>query len=118
MHKTLKAQTSKPAAANAREQQARFDRSRRHFNEERPHEALEQAPPATRWQPSAHALPTRPDDPWYDANHEMHRVRPLGDIKWRGEHVFVGEAFAGEFIGRRVRQRRLDRALLPIETSE
>jgi transposase InsO family protein len=99
MHRTLKAQTSKPAAANARAQQARFDRFRLHYNEERPHQALGQAPPATRWQPPDCTLPARLDDPWYDADHEVRRVRPLGDIKWRGEHVFIGEAFAGELVG-------------------
>ena len=26
-------------------------------------------------------------------------MRPNGDIKWRGEHVFVGEALAGELVG-------------------
>ena len=26
-------------------------------------------------------------------------MRPPGDIKWRGEHVFVGEALAGELVG-------------------
>jgi len=40
MHRTLKQQTSRPAAANAAEQQARFDEFRKHYNEERPHEAL------------------------------------------------------------------------------
>jgi transposase InsO family protein len=99
MHRTLKAHTSRPAAANTSEQQARFDRFRAHYNEERPHEALKQAPPATRWRPPDRTLPTRLYDPWYDANHEVRRVRPLGDIKWRGEHVFIGEAFAGELVG-------------------
>ena len=99
MHRTLKAHTSKPAAANASEQQERFDCFRAHYNEERPHEALGQAPPVTRWRPPARTLPARLDDPWYDANHQVRRVRPLGDIKWRGEHVFIGEAFAGELVG-------------------
>jgi hypothetical protein len=40
MHRTLKAQTSRPFAADAKEQQGRFDALRRHYNEERPHEAL------------------------------------------------------------------------------
>jgi transposase InsO family protein len=40
MHRTLKEQTSSPPAADAAEQQARFDAFRRHYNEERPHEAL------------------------------------------------------------------------------
>jgi transposase InsO family protein len=41
-----KAQTSKPPAADARDQQARFDAFRRHYIEERPHEALSPRPPA------------------------------------------------------------------------
>ena len=99
MHRTLKAQTSSPAAVNASQQQARFDHFRRHYNQERPHEALGQVAPATRWQPPACTLPARLHDPWYDANHEVRRVRPPGDIKWRGEHVFIGEALAGELVG-------------------
>ena len=99
MHRTLKEQTSKPAAATAAEQQRRFDRFRRHYNEERPHEALEQTPPATHWQPSARILPTRLEDPWYDADHQVRRVCGNGAIKWCGEEVFIGEALAGELIG-------------------
>ena len=39
MHATLKAETSRPPAATAVEQQARFDRFRNDFNDNRPHEA-------------------------------------------------------------------------------
>jgi transposase InsO family protein len=99
MHRTLKAQTSRPAAAHAREQQQRFDRFRAHYNQERPHEALEQVPPATRWQLPVRTLPARLADPWYDADHEVRRVRPSGTIKWHGEEVFIGEALAGELVG-------------------
>jgi transposase InsO family protein len=99
MHRTLKAQTSKPPSATARDQQARFDLFRRHYNEERPHEALDQTPPARHWQPSARPLPARIDPPWYDADHETRVVRPNGDIRWRGQHVFIGEALAGQTIG-------------------
>jgi len=99
MHRTLKAETSKPAAATPAEQQRRFDRFRRHYNEERPHEALEQTAPARHWQPPARTLPTRMEDPWYDADHQVRRVRWNGMIKWRGEEIFIGEALAGELIG-------------------
>jgi Integrase core domain len=99
MHRTLKAQTSKPPSATARDQQARFDLFRRHYNEERPHEALNQTPPARHWQPSARPLPARIDPPWYDAEHETRVVRPNGDIRWRGQRVFIGEALAGQTIG-------------------
>lgn len=43
MHKTLKQETAAPPAANRRQQQARFDRFRKEYNEERPHEALKPA---------------------------------------------------------------------------
>jgi transposase InsO family protein len=99
MHGTLKEETSKPPAQTLAEQQRRFDDFRRHFNEQRPHEALGQIPPVELWQPPSRALPNRLDDPWYDADHEVRRVRPAGDIRWRGEHVFIGEALAGEIVG-------------------
>ncbi len=99
MHKTLKAQTSSPAAATAREQQQRFDEFRQHFNEERPHEALGQTLPAQMWSASLRTMPAKVEDPWYDANHETRRARAKGEIKWRGGHVVINEALAGEVVG-------------------
>ncbi len=99
MHGTLKAETARPPAASLAEQQARFDRFRCVFNEERPHEALGQATPASRWRPSERPYPERLEEPSYDADHQVRRVRPNGEIKWRGERVFVSEALAGEPVG-------------------
>lgn len=99
MHRTLKAETSKPPATTLGEQQARFDAFRSIYNEERPHEALGQVPPARRWSPPPRTLPSRLDEAWYDADHEVRRVRPSGEIKWQSEYVFIGEALAGEFVG-------------------
>ena len=99
MHRTLKAQTSAPPAKDPREQQARFDAFRRHYNEERPHEALGQRPPAEAYTPSRRAMPDRPEDPWYDADHQVRRVRSNGEIKWKGQFVFIGEALVGELVG-------------------
>jgi transposase InsO family protein len=99
MHRTLKAQTSAPPAMNASEQQARFDDFRRHYNQERPHEALGQRPPAEAYTPSQRAMPRCAQDPWYDADHQPRRVRSNGEIKWKGEFVFIGEALVDEFVG-------------------
>jgi transposase InsO family protein len=99
MHRTLKAQTSAPPAANAREQQARFDRFRAHYNEERPHEALGQRPPATAYTRSPRAMPLGEQDPWYDADHQVRRVGRTGVIKWKGEFVFISEALVNELVG-------------------
>ena len=46
MHKTLKAETTRPAAGSLAAQQRRFNRFREEFNHERPHEALDQQIPA------------------------------------------------------------------------
>ena len=99
MHRTMKAQTAAPPSATRPEQQARFDAFRTHYNKERPHEALDQTPPAAHWQPSFRALPLRIQDPWYDADHEVRRVSNKGCIRWRGEHIFIGEALTGETVG-------------------
>jgi transposase InsO family protein len=99
MHRTLKAQTSTPPANSRRQQQARFDAFRRHYNEERPHEALGQRPPAEVYTPSPRTMPDRLEDPWYDADHQPRRVRSSGEIKWKGEFVFIGEALVDELIG-------------------
>lgn len=99
MHRTLKAQTTVPAAATKDEQQARFDMFRHHYNRERPHEALDQTPPAAHWSPSLRALPMLLEEPWYDADYEVRRANHKGCIKWRGEHIFIGEALAGSTVG-------------------
>ena len=99
MHRTLKAQTSRPPAATADEQQARFDAFRHHYNLERPHEGLGQRPPAAVYTPSPRAMPERLADPWYDADHQVRRVHSAGEIKWQGRPIFVSAALVGELVG-------------------
>lgn len=99
MHRTLKDQTSRPPADNATEQQLRFDAFRHHYNAERPHEALGQRPPAEVYAPSPRAFPDRIEDPWYDADHQVRRVRNSGEIRWKNEFVFIREALIGELVG-------------------
>jgi len=99
MHGTLKQQTTRPPAANPAQQQARFNAFRRHYNEERPHEALGQQVPAAHYTPSRRSMPRRVEDPWYDADHQVRRVRSTGEIRWHGENIFVSEALTGELVG-------------------
>jgi transposase InsO family protein len=98
-HLTLQQDTTTPPAATPGAQQRRFDRLRRVFNTERPHEALGQCAPATVYTASPRPYPPRLEDPWYDATHEVRRVGRAGQIKWRGEYVFVSEAVRGELVG-------------------
>ena len=99
MHRTLKAETSRPPAATLAEQQARFDAFRDDFNLHRPHEALGQKPPADFYRPSPRPWPDILAEPWYDADHAERRVRTSGEIKWGGKLIYVSEVLAGEPVG-------------------
>jgi transposase InsO family protein len=99
MHRTLKQQTWQPLAADAAEQQTRFDDFRRHYNHERPHEALGQRPPVELYNRSPRAMPDQVEEPCYDAEHEVRRVRSSGEIMWQGERIFISEALIGEPVG-------------------
>ncbi len=67
--------------------------------QERPHEALGQIPPAELYAPSPRVMPERIEDPWYDADHDVRRVRSSGEIMWKGEFLFISQALVGELIG-------------------
>jgi transposase InsO family protein len=99
MHRTLKDQAARPPCASLAEQQARFDAFRVHYNHERPHEALEQVPPGELWTPSPRPLPDMLPEPWYDADHQVRRVRTSGEIQWRGQLVFISQPLIGETVG-------------------
>ena len=98
-HLTLQQETATPPAPTPHRQQARFDRLRREFNAVRPHEALGQVPPARLYTASPRPYPARLEEPYYDATHQVRRVRDNGEIKWRGELVFVSAALRHEPVG-------------------
>ena len=60
---------------------------------------LDQTPPAQHYRPSLRPWPARLEDPWYDADHQVRRVRSNGEIKWQGEKIFIGESLIGELVG-------------------
>jgi len=99
MHRTLKAETAKPPAANRRAQQKAFDRFRQQFNEQRPHEALEQKTPALCYHSSPRPYPDRIPEPEYDTHMKPKRVYPDGTFFWKGRQIFISKCLGGEFIG-------------------
>jgi transposase InsO family protein len=98
-HRTLKAETACPPAATVRQQQARFDAHRREYNEERPHEALNDQPPATHYRPSSRPMPTRLVAPDYPRHWEIRRVGSNGCIAWHSTVVFLTSALESEDVG-------------------
>jgi putative transposase len=99
MHSTLKRDACQPPASSGRAQQLRFDAFRRVYNDERPHEAIDDATPSTIYRPSPRPYPARLPDIVYPDHWQIRMVRHAGDIKWRGERLFVGEALFGEPVG-------------------
>jgi putative transposase len=97
-HAVLKADTTRPPAADAPAQQRRFTRFCAEYNHERPHEGLHDEVPATHYQPSPRPLPARVPALEYPAHLEIRRVSPIGQISWGGQLLFVSGALAGEDI--------------------
>jgi transposase InsO family protein len=96
-HRTLKAETANPPRANMRAQQRAFDLFRKIYNEERPHEALGQKPPATCFALSPRRYPCplvrfATESPW----EHIERIDKQGFIRWHNKRLFVSRALAHE----------------------
>jgi transposase InsO family protein len=99
MHRTLKAETTKPPAANSLAQQRKFNAFVREFNEVRPHEALDMSTPAQLYQSSPRAMPDTLQSPQYPDRFEVRYVSANGGIRWRKQWVNVTSALIDEHVG-------------------
>lgn len=99
MHKTLKAETTRPPRGNLRAQQAKFNVFRTEFNEERPHEALGQETPASRYRRSSRKLPKKLPPIEYPGHFEVRLVSKNCGIRWKNHRVCVTHTLAGEYVG-------------------
>jgi transposase InsO family protein len=98
MHRTLKAEATRPPGANLRCQQRKFDAFRKEFNEERPHQALGLKTPAEVWRPSPRLYPQRTPKPEYPTHYEKRRVTSVGHIKFKSRLVFLSSNLLGETV--------------------
>jgi putative transposase len=99
MHKTLKAEATKPPGADSRAQQGKFNDFRQEYNEVRPHEALEMSVPAAMYQSSPRPMPRRLPAMEYPDRFEARYVSANGGIRWRTQWVNVTSALVGEYVG-------------------
>lgn len=99
MHKTLKAETTQPPAANLAAQQRRFDTFRQEFNELRPHEALDMKAPATVHQNSPRRMPAKLPPLEYPQHFQVRYISANGGMRWRSQWVSVTSALVGQYIG-------------------
>jgi transposase InsO family protein len=106
MHSTLKQATLKPPERTARRQQEAFDRFQREYNQERPHEALQDHTPASFYTASCRQMPRRVPALVYGDDVVVRRVSQQGSLRMKGERTFLSEIFAYEFIGLRALDER------------
>lgn len=99
LHRTLKAEATRPPAATRAHQQHRLARFRRIYNHERPHEALQQRPPARVYAPSPRPLPRRLEPLDYPGHYEIRRVDCAGTISWHSRAVTISTVLTGEEVG-------------------
>ena len=97
-HRVLKAETARPPAPNGAAQQQRFRRFVQEYNEERPHEALDNQPPAMAYEPSRRPLPTRVPPVDYPGHMEVRLVGSNGCVSWKSAPLFVATPLASEHI--------------------
>jgi putative transposase len=98
MHRTLKAEATRPPERNQATQQARFDRFCREYNHKRPHEARGQRPPASLYHASPRRMPATlaaPEDPRHCL---VRRVSNAGTFRFQSRQLFRSDTLLQEWI--------------------
>ena len=97
-HRTLKAEvlTRRPVWRSLDELQRAFDDWRAVYNFRRPHEALDDQPPGTRYAPSDRVFPGTLPAIEYGPQDTVRMVHDRGRVKFRGRIVRVSHAFIGQ----------------------
>jgi putative transposase len=98
MHRTLKAEATKPAAPNVLQQQARFDTFVARYNHERPHQALDMKVPGELYARSAR-LYRGLEDVSYPFADATFTVTHCGRICFHGRKINLSHVFAGQNVG-------------------
>jgi putative transposase len=98
MHRTLKAEATKPAEANVLLQQARFDAFVARYNHERPHQALQMKVPGDVYvrSPRVYRGLAELAYPFHDATFT---VTHCGRLCFKGRKVNLSHALAGQNVG-------------------
>jgi len=99
MHRTLKAETTRPAGGSLSSQQRKFNHFLTEYNEQRPHEALDQQTPASLYRTSPRAMPNKLPPLEYPDRFELRYVSANGGIRWDSDWVNVSIVCAGEYVG-------------------
>jgi transposase InsO family protein len=99
MHRVYKAELASPPAATPRAQQWRSTRWVTYYNEQRPHEALDQLVPAALYKKSRRKYRGPLPALTYPRGVCSRLVTRRGYIRWRGRLRSIGRAFGSQYVG-------------------
>jgi putative transposase len=99
MHRTLKREAIKPVRHTCTAQQRNFDAFRREYNEERPHEALGQVTPASRYRPSRRPYPEQLPAIEYPGHFLVKKVTTGGTFRFRDRLLYLANSMVNQPIG-------------------
>ncbi len=99
MHRTLKKATAKPPATSFRAQQRRFDQFVHEYNEQLPHESLNQQTPATWYSQSTRPYPEQLPELEYPEYYTVHTVSHSGVVYSHNGQIYISHLLEGETIG-------------------
>jgi Integrase core domain len=91
MHRTLKAEATRPPERYQVAQQARFDRFCQVYNHERPHEALGQRTPAALYRQAPRRMPAKLAEPAYPGHYLVRRVSNAGLFRFKRRQLFLSD---------------------------
>ena len=73
-------------------------RHRQIHNTLRPHEALGDLPPISRWRPSPRKRPEKLPEVQYPTGSTLRKVGSVGEVHYRGCRILVGRGITGQYI--------------------
>ena len=97
MHRTFKEWIVRHPLKTLRSQQRSFDAFRQEFNQVRPHQGLGQKTPVTAFKPYR-PYPKRTIIE-YDSTMTVRKTNANGEIKWKGDPIFLSEVLIGANVG-------------------
>jgi len=97
MHRTLKSDTT--VGRNLKEQQKLFDIFRHDYNDNRPHESLNDQTPVECYKNSNRPYVQHPHPPQYRYDYTVRQVKHSGEISFMSRLFFITELLAGQPVG-------------------
>lgn len=99
MHRTLKQAATQSPGRTLVDQQRILDQFRYVYNEERPHETLQQQPPALHYQSSTRSYTDTPEELSYPDYYVTRRVQQGGLVHCHGKIIYITHLLKGQLVG-------------------